>query len=268
MTHGTLRVTRGGVVARIALNRPDVRNAFNDEMLADLRESFDSLRSDTGVRAVVLTGQGACFCAGADVHWMSRVLEYSYEQNYEDSLGLSRTLSDVYTFPKPVIGRINGAAIGGGTGLVAVCDIAIASQDAVFAFTETKLGLTPAVISPYLLKRMGESKLREYFLTGMRFTASRAAEMGLVNAVVPADQLDACVDATVESILTGGPNALASSKELIRGVSERSLEDCGPYTAEVIARLRMSDEGQEGMNAFLQKKSPRWVADQLDRKAR
>lgn len=262
MAHGTVRLTHQGAVARVALNRPDVRNAFNDQMLSDLREVFARVRDDAGVRVVVLTGEGKCFCAGADLHWMKRVLDYSYEANYDDSFNLAQMLREVYTCPKPVVGRINGAAIGGGTGLVAVCDIAIASEDAFFAFTETKLGLTPAAISPYLLKRMGEKNLREYFLTGERFPASRAADMGLVNAVVPAGELDAAVDAKIELILTGGPMALAASKELIHDVAERSLDENGTYTAEVIARLRTSEEGQEGMNAFLEKRKPRWVTQQ------
>ncbi|MBN2560639.1 MAG: enoyl-CoA hydratase/isomerase family protein [Phycisphaerae bacterium] len=261
MTHGTIRLARDGAVARVVLNRPDVRNAFNDQMLEDLIEVFAAIRDDAGVRVVVLTGEGKTFCAGADLHWMKRVVNYTYEENYEDSLRLARMLREVYTCPKPVIGRVNGPAIGGGTGLVAVCDIAIASEEAVFAFTETKLGLTPATISPYLLKRMGEKNLREYFLTGERFSAERAVEMGLLNAVVPADQLDPAVDARIKMILTGGPKALAGSKELIREISERSIEDNGPYTAEVISKLRMSDEGQDGMNAFLGKKKPRWIDD-------
>jgi methylglutaconyl-CoA hydratase len=261
MAHGTVRLTRKGSVARVVLNRPDLRNAFNDEMLADLLEAFGELRDDSGVRAVVLTGEGKSFCAGADLHWMKRVIDYTYEENYQDSLRLARMLREVYTCPKPVIGRINGPAVGGGTGVVAVCDVAVASENAVFAFSETKLGLTPAAISPYLLKRMGEKNLREYFLTGERFTAAQAREMGLVNAVVPADELDAAVDARIEMVLTGGPEALAVSKKLIRDISERSLEENGPYTAEVISRLRMSDEGQEGMNAFLTKRKPRWVEE-------
>ena len=259
MTHGTVGVTREGAVARVTLNRPEVRNAFNDEMLADLLEVFTGVRDDPEVRLVVLTGEGESFCAGADLHWMKRVVDYTYEENYEDSLRLARMLREVYTCPKPVLGRINGPAIGGGTGVVAVCDIAIASEDAVFGFSETKLGLTPAAISPYLLKRMGEKNLREYFLTGERFSAARAAEMGLVNAAVPADQLDAAVDAKIEMILTGGPEALAGAKELIREIGERSLEENGPYTAHVISELRMSAEGQEGMNAFLEKRNPRWT---------
>ena len=219
MAHGTVRLTREGAVARVVLNRPDVRNAFNDEMLEDLLEVFGTIRNDSAVRVTVLTGEGKSFCAGADLHWMKRVINYTYEENYQDSLTLARMLREVYTCPKPVIGRINGPAVGGGTGVVAVCDIAIASEDATFAFSETTLGLIPATISPYLLKRMGERNLREYFLTGERFTAERAAQMGLVNAVVPADELDAAVEAKIKMILTGGPGALAVSKELIREIA-------------------------------------------------
>ena len=151
MTHGTVRLTREGPVARVALNRPDVRNAFNDQMLEDLREVFAAIRDDPSLRITVLTGEGKSFCAGADLNWMKRVVHYTYEENYEGSLKLARMLHDIYTCPKPVVGRINGPAIGGGTGVVAVCDIAVASEDAVFGFSETKLGLTPATISPYLL---------------------------------------------------------------------------------------------------------------------
>ena len=264
MAHGTVRLTCEGAVARIALSRPDVRNAFNDQMLDDLCEVFAKIREDSVLRIAVLTGEGECFCAGADVNWMKRVIEYTYEENYQDSLNLALALRDVYTCPKPVIGRINGPAIGGGTGLVAVCDIAIACEEAVFAFTETKLGLTPATISPFLLKRMGERNLREYFLTGERFSAARAVEMGLVNAAVPADELDAAVNSKIDMILTGGPQALAASKEVILEASERSLSESAPYTADVLSRLRVSAEGQEGMNAFLSKRKPQWVSGGQD----
>jgi methylglutaconyl-CoA hydratase len=261
MAHDTVRLTRMGTVARVALDRSDVRNAFNDEMLEDLLEAFAAIRDDPGIRVVVLTGEGKCFCAGADVNWMKRVVEYSAEENYEDSLRLARMLREIYDCPKPVIGRINGPAIGGGTGLVAVCDIAVAAEDAVFGITETKLGVIPAAISPYLLKRLGERNLKECTLCGQRFTARRAAELGLVNAVAPADELDAAVAARIETILTGGPEALAASKQLIRDIAERSLDENGPYTAKLITERRMSDEGQEGMNAFLRKAKPRWVID-------
>jgi len=268
MAHDTVRLTRQGAVTWVALDRPDVRNAFNDEMLVDLLEAFAAIRDDPEVRVAVLTGEGPCFCAGADVHWMKRVVDYTQQENYEDSLRLAMMLHEIYSCPKPVIGRVNGPAIGGGTGLVAVCDIAIAAEDAVFGITETKLGVIPAAISPYLLKRMGERNLKEYTLTGERFKAPRAVELGLINAVAPADGLDAAVEAKIEKILTGGPEALAASKELIRGIAERSLEDNGPYTADLITQRRMSAEGQDGMNAFLEKVKPRWVVDAEESAAR
>jgi methylglutaconyl-CoA hydratase len=228
MAHDTLRLTRQGPVTRVALDRPDVRNAFNDEMLVDLVEAFDAIRDDPEVRVAVLTGEGPCFCSGADVNWMKRVVDYTQQENYE----------------------------------------AIADDAAVFGITETKLGVIPAAISPYLLKRMGERNLKEYTLTGERFKAPRAVELGLINASVPAADLDAAVDSRIEKILTGGPEALAASKELIRGIAERSLEDNGPYTANLITQRRMSAEGQDGMNAFLQKAKPRWVVDAEESAAR
>lgn len=261
MELNTVRLERTRQVARVVLNRPEIRNAFNDQMLEDLLSVFSNIKADDTIRVIVLTGEGKAFCAGADLHWMKRVVDYSYEENYQDSLRLAEMLYEIYSCPKPVVGRINGSAIGGGTGLVAVCDISFAADNAVFALTETKLGLTPAAISPYLIKRMGERNLREYFLTGAKFTASGAAELGLINAAVPADELDSRISSTVELILTGGPEALAVTKELIRNIAERPLEELGPYTAEVIARLRMSSEGQEGMNAFLEKRKPEWIKD-------
>jgi methylglutaconyl-CoA hydratase len=194
MAHDTVRLTRHGAVTQIALDRPDVRNAFNDEMLVDLVEAFTAIRDDPEVRVAVLTGEGNCFCAGADVNWMKRVVDYTQQENYEDSLRLALMLNEIYSCPKPVIARINGPAIGGGTGLVAVCDIAIADEEAVFGITETKLGVIPAAISPYLLKRMGERNLKEYTLTGERFKAPKAVELGLINAAVPAAQLDSAVE--------------------------------------------------------------------------
>lgn len=259
MSETTVRLEREGATAKVTLNRPDIRNAFNSEVLAGLLDVFTLLRRDDSVRCIVLTGQGQAFCAGADLHWMKRVVNYTSEENYADSLRLAQMLREIYTCPKPVIGRINGPAIGGGTGVVAVCDIAIASEEAFFAFSETKLGLTPAAISPYLLKRMGERNLREYFLTGERFSAARAVELGLVNAAVPRDQLDEAVQAKVQMILSGGPAALAVTKNLIHQIGEKTISENGPYTAEVITALRMSTEGQEGMRAFLEKRKPGWI---------
>ncbi len=261
MAHGTVSYVEDGAVARVTLSRPDIRNAFDDRMIEDLTEIFSSISSSDQIRVAVLTGEGKAFCAGADLNWMRKVIDYTFEENYEDSLRLARMLRRIYDCPKPVVGRINGHAIGGGTGLVAVCDISIASENAVFAFSETKLGLTPAAISPYLLKRMGERNLRRYFLTGERFSAREAVALGLVNESVPAERLDQRVGEIVAAIMTGGPEALGVSKDLIRDISERSLDENETYTADVIARLRMSAEGQEGMAAFLEKRRPNWIRE-------
>ena len=242
-----------GVVTRVTLNRPDIRNAFNDTMIRELREAFSAIEQDASARVVVLTGAGKAFCAGADLHWMRQVVEYTYEQNYEDSLNLAKLMRQIYDCPKPVVGRINGPAIGGGTGLVAVCDIPVASEDAVLSFSEVKIGLVPACISPYVLKRVGERYGREYFLTGERLTAQKALQCGLVNRVVPAQELDATVDGLVEHLISSGPAALATCKRMVREVGDMDLD-----TAEMIARLRMSEEGQEGMAAFLERRKPAW----------
>jgi methylglutaconyl-CoA hydratase len=254
----TIRVERTGAVARVILDRPDIRNAFNEVMIRELRQIMAELSGEPSLRVVVLTGEGKAFCAGADLHWMRRVLSYTYEENYADSLELARLMREIYDFPRPVVGRINGPAIGGGAGLVAVCDIVVAAEDAVFSFSEVKIGLVPACISPYVLKRVGERYLREYFLTGERLTAAKARECGLVNHVVPAAGLDAEVESHVQSLISSGPDALAASKRLVRAVSDMTLDEAGPYTADMIARLRMSAEGQEGMSAFLERRKPKW----------
>jgi methylglutaconyl-CoA hydratase len=254
----TIRLVRGGAVAQVILNRPEIRNAFNDVMIRELRAAFGTLLEDDELRVVVLTGAGSSFCAGADLNWMRKVLAYSYEENYEDSLHLAHLMREIYEFPRPVIGRINGAAIGGGTGLVAVCDIAVAAESAVFSFSEVKIGLVPACISPYVLKRVGERYGREYFLTGERLRAAKALQAGLINKVVPVEDLDDVVGEYVETLLTAGPAALATCKRMIRDVDDMPLEHAGPYTAKMIAKLRMGDEGQEGMSAFLQRRRPSW----------
>ena len=262
MDFTTLRLVIEGQVCQVVLHRPEIRNAFNDEMLNELHDAFREINDNEDIRAVVLTGEGEAFCAGADLHWMKKVVDYDLEENYQDSLKLADTLEEIYNCPKPVVGRINGPAVGGGTGLVAVCDIAIASQDAWFALSETRLGLVPAVISPFLLKRMGERNLRELFLTAQRFTAERAVELGLLNAVVQPTRLDPEVKAIVRSILGGGPQAQSKVKELIRDISGGEMALHKTYTAKMISELRMSEEGQEGMNAFLEKRIPGWVKEQ------
>jgi methylglutaconyl-CoA hydratase len=254
----TIRLVRTGDVAKVVLDRPEIRNAFNDVMIQELRRAFATLLEDAELRVVVLTGEGSSFCAGADLNWMRRVLSYTYEENYQDSLALAYLMREIYEFPRPVIGRINGAAIGGGTGLVAVCDIAVASEEAVFSFSEVKIGLVPACISPYVLKKVSERYAREYFLTGERLRAAKALQCGLVNKVVRPEELDEMVTSYVDTLLTAGPEALATCKRMIKHVTEMTLDEAGPYTAEMIARLRMGAEGQEGMSAFLQRRRPAW----------
>ena len=255
----TVRLEMDSGVARVTMNRPDIRNAFNEVMISELRQAFAAINADESVRVVVLTGEGKSFCAGADLHWMRKVVSYTYEQNYEDSLNLASLMREVYDCPRPVVGRINGAAIGGGTGLVAVCDIPVAAEDAVLSFSEVKIGLVPACISPYVLKRVGERYGREYFLTGERLTADKALRCGLVNRVVASDDLDTAVDEVVGNLLTSGPDALATCKRMVRMVGDMDLDAAGPATAEMIAKLRMSEEGQEGMAAFLERRKPAWV---------
>ncbi len=249
---------RGGW-ARVVLARPEIRNAFNDTMIAELRTAFAAIKDRDDLRVVVLTGEGKAFCAGADLHWMRKVKDYTYEENYADSLALARLMREIYDCPKPVIGRVNGPAIGGGTGLVAVCDIVVAAEDAVFSFSEVKIGLVPACISPYVLKRVGERYGREYFLTGERLGAHKALQCGLVNRVVPAEQLDGEVARLLGPLMTSGPGALATCKRMVREVGDMTLDQAGPATAEMIARLRMSAEGQEGMSAFLERRRPAWA---------
>jgi len=248
-------------VARIVLNRPDVHNAFNDIMIREMTDVFNGLEKYSEVRVAVLTGKGKSFCAGADLNWMRRVKDYSYEDNLHESLELSNMLYSIYSSPKPTVARVNGAAIGGGTGLVAVCDIAIAASTAKFSFSEVKIGLIPACISPYVVKKCGEGRCREFFLTGERMTADRALDAGLVNKVVAVEELDQAVAEQVKQLLSSGPEAIARCKELLRNVPLMTYDEVKKYTAEVIARIRISEEGQEGMAAFLEKRKPKWFND-------
>ncbi len=258
MSYQTVRVEREGPVARVTLTRPEIRNAFNEVMIAELTEVFAGLEKDDDLRCVVFTGEGKAFCAGADLHWMGRVINYTAEENYADSLALAELMRAIYDFRRPLIGRINGAAIGGGTGLVAVCDIAVAAESAVFSFSEVKIGLVPACISPFVLKRVGERFGREYFITGKRLTAREAEACGLINRAVPDGQLDETVEEYVRALSTSGPEAIATAKRMVRDVADMSLDDAGPYTAQMITDIRGSDEGQEGMKAFLERRTPSW----------
>lgn len=246
-------------VARVTFNRPEIHNAFNATVITEMQQVFNEIEKDDSIRVVVLTGAGKSFCAGADLNWMRSVVNQSFEQNLAESNALAELFHSMYSCKRPIIGRINGAAIGGGTGFVAVSDIAIAARSAVFSFSEVKIGVVPACIGPYVIKKIGEGKTRELFITGERMNAERAHEVGLVNRVVNDDQLDSEVDKLIKFILSSGPEAVAMAKKLIGEVPAMTPEQYKPYTAEMIARLRISDEGQEGMDAFLNKRKPKWV---------
>ena len=261
MEYTTLRYEKDGQIARVTFNRPEIHNAFNAIVITEMSGLLTEIGKDDDIRLVLLTGEGKSFCAGADLNWMREVVSQSFEANLRESNALADLFHQVYTFRRPVVGRINGAAIGGGTGFVAVCDIAIAARSAKFSFSEVKIGVVPACIGPYVIKKMGEGKARELFITGERMSAERALEVGLVNKVVDDDQLDAEIDKLLTSILTSGPEAVAVAKRLVSEVPGMTPDQFKPFTAEMIARLRVSDEGQEGMDAFLNKRKPDWVND-------
>jgi methylglutaconyl-CoA hydratase len=250
---------RDGPVLHIRLNRPDVRNAFDEEVVAALTAAARQAASDTSVRAIVLAGNGKTFCAGADLAWMTKAIAYTREENRRDAEELARMLETLDTLPVPLLGRVHGGALGGGAGLVAVCDIAIAADDATFGFTEAKLGIIPAVISPYVLRKIGCTAARELFLTAARFSAKRARRIGLVHRTVPESELDEVIEEYVQELLTSAPGAISAAKALIKEVDGRPTADVIGLTTTRIAERRVSPEGQEGMHAFLQKRKPDWV---------
>ena len=256
----TLQRSMEGPVAHVRLNRPDVRNAFNAQLIAELTAAFAALGQDPNVRAIVLSGEGKVFCGGADISWMRASLDLSYEENVADAKAMSDMFRAIDRCPKPVIGRIHGAALGGGAGLAAVCDIVIASSDAIFGFTEVKLGIIPAVISPFVLAKIGVSNARALFLTGERFEAKRAYAIGLVHEVVIADTLDVCMERIVNELLSAGPSAVAAAKALVPLVRAASYEESLDLTAQAIARQRTTEEGQEGLRAFLERRKASWIA--------
>jgi methylglutaconyl-CoA hydratase len=259
MAYNTLLVEESEGVLLVTLNRPEVHNAFNDELIGEAVDLFRGV-GQRDVRAVVLRGSGSNFCAGADLNWMSRMVSYTRDQNVRDSANLARMYATINECPVPVMGRIQGAAIGGGVGLVAVCDIAICTRDAKFGLAEVKLGILPAVISPYVLAKIGETHARALFLTGERFDSDRALHVGLVHRVVEdTTALDTALNETIEQIKTSGPQAVRECKKLIAHVASHGLIDAVPYTIEAIATRRVSDEGQAGMNAFLKKEKPPWT---------
>jgi methylglutaconyl-CoA hydratase len=256
-----LAITIDGPRARVELRRPGIHNAFDDVLVSELAEAAGRLADDDAVRVVVLSGAGKSFCAGADLNWMKRMIEYGREENLRDAAAMAAMFSAWDTFPKPVVGSIHGAALGGGTGLVAVCDIAIAADDTVFAFSEVRLGILPAVISPFVTAKIGRSAARELFLTGERFGAERAREIGLVHRTAPAGELDAAVDAVVQDLLRGGPRAQSRIKSLLRTIHGVDPGTARTPTVEAIADARAGAEGQEGMHAFLERRRPAWRED-------
>jgi methylglutaconyl-CoA hydratase len=253
-------IEQDGPVLRVTLNRPEVRNAFDEEVIQAISAAASRANDDASLRAVVLAGNGKAFCAGADIAWMAKAIAYSRQENLSDAEDLARMLERLDTLPLPVIGRIQGSALGGGVGLAAICDIVIAADDAVFALTEVKLGLLPAVVAPYVLRKIGISAARELFLTGARFDAARAKQIGLVHEIVPAADLDVAVRRRIDEVLTAGPQGVANAKALIREIAGAHPDHVLGVTTNAIASQRVSDEGQEGLRAFLEKRKPSWSA--------
>jgi methylglutaconyl-CoA hydratase len=255
-----LDIQHNGPVTRLTLNRPEVRNSFNDQLVDRITTAGRAIATRRETRVVVLQGTGGVFCAGADLKWMSGMVSYSHEENSLDASRLAIMFHVLDTLPRPVIAKVHGAALGGGAGLAAVADIVVSDEAAVFGFTEVKLGILPAIISPYVVAKIGRSAARELFLTGARFSAERAREIGLVHYVEHGAKVDERVDTLVGDLLSSGPTAMALAKELIRRVACEMPDNVIGLTSETIAQQRVSREGQEGMRAFLEKRKPDWSA--------
>jgi methylglutaconyl-CoA hydratase len=258
MNYETLVYSKKDDVATVILNRPDVHNAMNDVLMNELTRCFSQLSRDDSLTAVILTGNGKSFCAGADLTWMKNMVNFSKEENKKDSRFLLDMYETIFSCPKPVIGRINGHAFGGGIGLLAVCDITITVPEMKFAFSEVKLGIIPAVISTFVARRMKPADMRRLFITGERFDSMIAHEIGLVDLVVPPEKLDDAANSCVEQVRSSGPKAIKEIKHLIDNLIKKDVEKYKEFTVEKISELRVSPEGQEGINAFLEKRKPNW----------
>jgi len=262
MTTANLQIERDGAVARVWLNRPEVRNAFNEGLIAELRQAFDSLAGDPGLRAVVLGARGKAFCAGADLSWMKTMSTYSWEQNRADAQLLAEMLWSLFKCPVPIVGRIQGDCYAGGVGLAAVCDIVVAAEEVTFCLSEARLGLLPATISPYVIRAMGEQAARRYFVTAERFSAAQAHAMGFVHELCAADGLDAKVAEIVATLVANGPVATRACKALVQDMAGRTIDAAlRAETARRIADIRASDEGREGVQSFLNKRKPAWLEE-------
>jgi methylglutaconyl-CoA hydratase len=256
-----LEVTKRGGVARVTLNRPELRNAFDDALIGRLTSTFLEIERDQSVRVMVLAGNGSAFCAGADLNWMKRMAGYGYDENLADAKRLAGMLAALDRLPKPTIARVHGPVFAGGTGLVAACDIAVGTPEARFCLSEAKLGLSPATISPYVLRAMGERSARRYFLTAEVFDAPEALRAGMLSVLVPTNDLDGTIDELIKHLLAGGPEAHAKIKALIREVAGRRPDDAlAADTAQRIAEIRGSPEGKEGIAAFLEKRKAAWCS--------
>ena len=256
-----LEVSKKDGVARVTLNRPELRNAFDDALIRELRRAFSDVEKDSSVRVMVLGGNGPAFCAGADLNWMKRMAGYSYEENLADAKGLAEMLATLDRLPKPTIARVHGPVFAGGTGLVAACDIAVGTPEAKMCLSEAKLGLSPATISPYVMRAMGEREARRYFLTAEIFDAQEALRIGMLSLLVQPGELDAAIDGLLKHLLAGGPEAHAKIKALIRTVAGRRPDDAlVAETAKQIAEIRGSAEGREGIASFLDKRKAAWCS--------
>lgn len=260
MTTGTLDIRRPSLhVAEVWLNRPDVRNAFNDAVVAELTETFSLLGADPELRAIVLAGHGKAFCAGADLNWMRAMAGFGWEDNHADAARLAQMLWTIYSCPLPVVGRIHGDCYAGGVGLAAACDVLVAADSMQFCLSEARLGLLPATIGPYVIRALGEQASRRYFVTAERFDAAVAKALGLVHEVVPADDLDGKVAEVVGALVANGPAAVKACKLLVRDIAGRPIDAAlRDDTARRIADIRASSEGKEGVQAFLNKRDPAW----------
>ena len=262
MTYHTLEIIQQGPRATIWLNRPDVRNAFNEISIAEMTQAFRMLDKDRDVRVIVLAARGTAFCAGADLNWMKKMASYSEEENFADAQALAEMMQVIYACNKPTIARVQGDCYAGGMGLVAACDMALAVETAGFCLSEVRLGLIPATISPYVIRAMGERASRRYFLTAERFDAAEARRLGLVHEVVAEDQLDHEIDKLANALLACSPHAIDEAKRLLRDISGEPINpELITDTVRRIAQIRVSEQGREGVQAFLNKRKPAWLAD-------
>jgi methylglutaconyl-CoA hydratase len=256
MDYQHLLIDKREQTATVRLNRPVLHNAFNEQLIAELTHAFRTFGADDSVRIILLAAEGKSFCAGADLNWMGAMVNYSREQNVQDASAMADMFEAIDACPKPVIARVHGAAMGGGIGLVAACDLAFTVPEAKFAFSEVKLGIIPAVISPYVVRKIGYGHARALFLTGERFDAETAFRIGLLHRILPAGELDAGIQASINAMLRNGPQAMAAVKSLLREIAEHSQDEVRELTIRQIADLRVSPEGQEGIRAFLEKREP------------